>query len=397
MNKKSTLKIIFVILGLIIILVLFLFFYKMNNKDERDNIEETENNISNIINDLEYEYNDIVYIKDIINEESDELLNTNTLGNNKYIYKNYEINYIVKDTTKPLIKGSSTITVVKGTSTNLVNKMLCGDNYDSKPNCTIEGEYDLNKVGKYKLTYVATDSSNNKNSKNFTLNVINKKSESSSTSKKQISINDYIKKYKNDETLIGIDVSAWQSNINYSKVKKYVDFAIIRIGYGPSDGKLKKDSQFDKHLKGFTNANIPTGVYFYSYAKNEKDIIEEANWIVKQLNGKKLEMPIALDWENWSSYNKYHLSFKELTDLYIKFKEILNKNGYETMLYSSAYYVNNIWNYKYIDNTWVAYYTTNNDFSKPYMMWQATSRGKVDGISGNVDIDIYYKNKNSDL
>ena len=62
------------------------------------------------------------------------------------------------------------------------------------------------------------------------------------------------------------------------------------------------------------------------------------------------------------------------------------------MLYSSAYYLNIIW--KNYDKTWLAYYTSNNDFKKPYIMWQLTSSGKVNGISGSVDIDVLYKNKN---
>ena len=62
------------------------------------------------------------------------------------------------------------------------------------------------------------------------------------------------------------------------------------------------------------------------------------------------------------------------------------------MLYSSAYYLNNIWDD--FENTWVAYYTSNNDFKKPYIMWQLSSSGSVDGISGSVDMDILYENKN---
>ena len=63
------------------------------------------------------------------------------------------------------------------------------------------------------------------------------------------------------------------------------------------------------------------------------------------------------------------------------------------MLYSSAYYLNHIW--KTYDNTWLAYYTKNNDFKKPYMMWQLTSSGKVNGISGPVDVDILYDDSNT--
>ena len=134
---------------------------------------------------------------------------------------------------------------------------------------------------------------------------------------------------------------------------------------------------------------IELGVYFYSYAKSEEDARAQAKWIVKKLNGQKLELPIAFDWENWSSFNKYNVSFKHLNDIAYAFIDEVEKNDYEGMLYSSAYYLKNIW--KDYDKVWLAYYTDNNDFSKPFNIWQLSSKGKVNGISGSVDIDVLYK------
>ena len=152
------------------------------------------------------------------------------------------------------------------------------------------------------------------------------------------------------------------------------------------------DKQFQNNLKGAKEAKVPIGLYFYSYAKTKKDAEDQANWIVKQLNGQKLDLPIAFDWENWNSFNKYGVSFKTLSDIAQTFIDTVEKHGYKGMLYSSAYYLKNIWDD--FDNTWVAYYTSNNDFSKPYIMWQLSSSGQVDGISGSVDMDILYENKN---
>ena len=211
---------------------------------------------------------------------------------------------------------------------------------------------------------------------------------------KRTPIKTYISKYKKSNTKVGIDVSAWQDNINWKKAKKAgVEFAMLRIGYGHTNSnELVMDKQFKNNLKGAKEAKVPIGLYFYSYAKTEEQAKQQANWIVKQLNGQKLDLPIAFDWENWNSFNKYNVSFKKLKNIAQTFIDTVEEHGYKGMLYSSAYYINQIWGV--FDNTWLAYYTSNNDFSKPYIMWQLSSKGSVDGISGSVDIDVLYKNKN---
>ena len=398
--KKNVFIILFVFLSVVIGYLLYI---NIINKDDVNDNSDSNNTIVKdkpkekvVLNDLSYNFNDKVYIKDLTGIDTNETLDTLTLGDNSINIENYEINYSVVDNVKPLILGSSSATVYTGsTEKDVVNKYLCGDNHTSKPDCHIEGTYDLNKVGEYKVTYIARDESGNEETKDITLKVKKKpksSSSSSSSAKAKDPIKDYISKYKNENTMIGVDVSAWQGSINFAKAKKDgVEAAIIRLGYGPSSGQLKLDSKFKANLKGFKEQNIPVGVYFYSYAKTKEDVKKQAEFIIKNLNGETLDLPIAFDWENWGSYNKYNLSFKDLNDLYLTFSEEIQKAGYKSMLYSSAYYLNRLWDVH--NNTWVAYYTSNNDFKKEYMMWQATSKGKVSGISGPVDIDIIYNNK----
>ena len=395
-------KYISIIIIVVLLFMISFFAYKELNKKENitenNNVtkEEVKQKEKVVLNDLSYNFNDIVYLKDITGIETNETLDTITLGDNTYNFENYEINYSVVDNVKPLILGSSSATVYTGSSEkDVVNKFLCGDNQTSKPDCHIEGTYDLNKVGEYKVKYIAIDDSGNEESKDFKL-IVKKKpknsSSSSSSSKPRTDIKTYIDKYKNENTMIGIDVSAWQGDINFKKVKDAgVEAVVIRLGYGPSKGELKLDAKFKANLKGFKAQNIPVGVYFYSYAKTKEDVIKQAEFVVKQLDGETLELPIAFDWENWKNYNNYNLSFKDLNDLYLTFSNELKKHGYNTMIYSSAYYLNRLWDVH--NNTWVAYYTSNNDFKKEYMMWQASSHGKVSGISGSVDVDIIYNNK----
>ena len=363
--------------------------------------KETKKN-KEIINDLKYEFNTKIYLKDIIKtDDNTTLLDTGTLGNDTYEDDNYIVNYFVKDTKAPLIMGSSSITVYNGSNTNVVNKLFCGDNETSKPNCYIDGAWDVNTNGTYDVVYTAIDNSGNKSTKKIKIVVKNKpkdtgKSTSTSSTKKGTSFSKFVEKYKTEDTLIGIDVSEWQGNINFDKVKKAgVEAAIIRLGYGPSgdERKLKVDSKFKRNLEGFKKAGIPVGVYYFSYAKTKEEVKATAEKIIKELDGTQLELPVAFDWENWGSrFNKYGVSFRDLGDMYQVFKKTLNDAGYKTMLYSSAYYLNKVWDDRQ-ENTWVAYYTSNNDFKKDYMLWQASASGKVSGISGLVDIDIFYKNK----
>ena len=389
MKKKYillfTIIILLIVCGILIKITL-------DKKEEKSVIIEEENkNEKEVIDNLVYQYDQDVYLNEIIEIDSQDKLDTQTLGDRSLDIENYTINYKVVDTKKPIIGGSSTVKVEKGKSINLVNKFMCGDNYDDKPKCYIEGDYDLNTLGTYDLTYVAEDSSGNKSTKKFKLKVINKTTSSSSSTVKRTKISEYIKKYKNEKTKIGIDVSAWQDNIDWAKAKKDgVEFAILRIGYGHTNsGELKLDNWFERNIKEAKKQGIELGVYFYSYAKSEEDARAQAKWIVKKLNGQKLELPIAFDWENWSSFNKYNVSFKHLNDIAYAFIDEVEKNDYEGMLYSSAYYLKNIW--KDYDKVWLAYYTDNNDFSKPFNIWQLSSKGKVNGISGSVDIDVLYK------
>ena len=387
-----------IIILLIIIVDLVLLYLTLSRKRPVNEINEDNTPKKEVIelNDLIFEYDSDIYLKDILEVETDQKLDTLSLGDKttfvEHDNKLYNIHYSVVDTTPPFLNGG-TVTVQKGKSVNLVNKYLCGDNYDDKPNCYITGTYDLNKIGTYDLVYHAEDSSGNKTQKSFKLKVVSKVS-SSTSSKPQIPLSDFIKKYKTEDTMIGIDVSAWQDNIDYNKAKKDgVEFVIIRVGYGPSDGEYKLDKWFNENYKKAKAAKLDIGVYFYSYASSVEEAKKEVKWIINKINHEPLQIGIAFDWENWSTFNKYNVSFKKLNDIAAAFINEAEINGYTGYLYSSAFYLNRIW--KQYDNTWLAYYTSNNDFSKPFNIWQATSRGKVKGISGNVDVNILYKNKSN--
>ncbi len=111
---------------------------------------------------------------------------------------------------------------------------------------------------------------------------------------------------------------------------------------------------------------------------------------VKNLNGLKLDFPIAYDWENWQYIREYNVSIHDLNVSFEAFADELKKNGYDAMLYSSKYYLNLIWDNKKNYPVWQAHYASETEMDKNGIVWQFSDKGLVPGISGNVDLDIYY-------
>ena len=329
----------------------------------------------------------------------DYYLDTTDLGQKKISFKyineeKIEIPYSfyvrIIDYNEPFIKLGESYNVNVGYDGSLLEDIMCADNYDDKPKCEIVGEYDTSKEGTYFLKMVASDSSGNKNEKSFKLVVSSPQNGSSNNYFKNFS--DIKARHKKENTKVGIDISSWQGEIDFSKLKNAgVEFAIIRIGSTKGiSGKYFLDSTFIRNIEGLTENNIPVGVYFYSYAKNKKEAQANAEWVIKNLKNYNLSLPIFYDWENWEFYNKFNLSFYHLTENALEFIKVVEKNGYTGGLYSSKYYLNNVWS-KIQKPVWVAHYTDDvSSYENEYVFWQICNNGKVDGIDGFVDIDIMY-------
>lgn len=244
--------------------------------------------------------------------------------------------------------------------------------------------------GDYNLTYNVTDSSGNKASRDFTLHVV-EKTNSETKKADDVYIQDVINNYKNENTKIGIDVSKWQGQINWEEVKNAgVEFVIIRIGYQAGyDEECVVDPYFIENIEGAKAQGLDIGIYFYSYAKNTNQATEQAEWVKEQLSGYDISLPIAFDWESWSSFNKTGMSFNTINKVASTFLEVLSNAGYQGMLYSSKNYLVNIW-YPTKYKTWLAHYTDKTNYEGSYYIWQMCETGKVSGINGDVDIDIMY-------
>lgn len=400
MKKKIWLILAIVFCIITITIVLYFGLIKKNKGNDDDNNNKEDINITFKSN-TKLELGSKVKISDLIENINGKLINDNyldttSLKEDKIEVEYYDksnkknkaiLSYSVIDSTPPVIMLNSSYTVQVGLTKKLTDIIFCADNYDKSPKRYIEGEYDLNTIGEYKLKYVAIDSSNNKSQVDFTLKVVDKMPTNNSTS----SFNEIYNIHKNDNTEIGIDVSKWQGNINWNKVKNAgATFAMIRMGYQSGyNGESFIDPYFKKNIEGATKAGLKVGVYYFSYATSVEEAVSQANWIVSQIKDYKLDLPVVFDWENWSTFNGLNLSIMDINKVSNSFLETITKNGYTPMLYGSKNYLERVWNYD--GTTWLAHYTTKTTYEGDYLMWQLCSNGRIDGINGNVDINIMYK------
>lgn len=191
-----------------------------------------------------------------------------------------------------------------------------------------------------------------------------------------------------------LDVSSYQSNIDYAKVKASgIGGVILRCGrtyWG--EIRVAGDDTFEKHYKGFKAVGMPVGVYYYSAANTTAKAREEANFVLNVLKGKQLELPVYFDVEN--NERQKPLSKQELTDVTKAFCEVIEKAGYYIGIYASSSWLKDELDMNQLNNydVWVAHYGVSKpSYTGSYGMWQYTSSGSVAGISGDVDLSYCYK------
>ncbi len=375
------------------------FFFNLRVIEDYTNVKISDNLNLEVYN--EYKTSNLVTI-DGGTIKNDKFINTNKLGEQKIeiLYKDNKnknkkayINIKVVDTTKPILLGGNSYNVLIGRTKTLEHIFLSADNYTKNPKREVIGNYDMNKLGKYNLKFRVTDESENITEKDFTLNVLSKLPVRNTTINTKTYYEDVVKKHKNSNTKIGLDISKWQGNVDFDKLKeKNVEFIILRIGYQKGFGKeFILDEKFERNIKEANRVGIPVGLYFYSYAITKETAKEQAKWIIEKSKDYKISLPVAFDFEDWQYFSSQKLSLKDINDIAITFMDTLEENGYKGMNYSSKRYLENIWNInKY--PVWLAHYTNKTDYSGKYSIWQLCQDGRIEGIKGDVDINVMYEN-----
>lgn len=196
----------------------------------------------------------------------------------------------------------------------------------------------------------------------------------------------------------GIDVSAHNGTVRWDEVAENgVQFAVIRTGGRTyRSGELYQDKQFKRNMRRAWFHHVDRGVYFYTQAVNEEEAREEAEFVLKHLNGANLKLPVFLDVEDTGTEGKGRadaLTKEQRTSIALAFAEVIAEKGYTPGVYANRWYLNDRLDADALRNAgisiWLAEYTKNARpaYRGTYDYWQYSQTGSVPGIDGAVDLD----------
>lgn len=198
--------------------------------------------------------------------------------------------------------------------------------------------------------------------------------------------------------LRGVDVSRYQENVDWNALwNAGIRFAILRVGgrYQQS-GEIYDDRLFEANYAGAKAVGMRIGVYFYSQAITTGEAVEEADYVIAKLKGKELDGPVVFDWETAESANARTagLPVSTVCDCAVAYCERVKEKGYTPMVYMNAYDgylkydVSRLTDY----DIWYAgqYNGQYPKFIYDFAIWQYTDTGRVDGINGRADLDLWF-------
>lgn len=322
----------------------------------------------------------------------DKDLRVNVIDGNNRIVTGYPFEVAVKDD-----KGEETVYTDEDKDGTIYIERLSAGAYEAK--LTEYGEYETMDTGitvsvrdeiEYRIlddiTYLLKDESQVDAEKEDT-QVKDALAEADST--------EVTERLETDNTGFGIDVSKWNKEIDWEKVKAAgVDFAIIRCAYrGSSTGSLVEDPYFKKNIEGATKAGVKVGVYFFTQAVNITEAMEEASIAVALCRDYPISYPIFIDTEGaGANARAANLDVETRTAVCKTFCETVEAAGYNAGVYASKNWFNNNLEVAQLTDyyTWLAEYKSEATYEGSYDFWQYTSSGKVDGIEGRVDLNVGY-------
>jgi GH25 family lysozyme M1 (1,4-beta-N-acetylmuramidase) len=192
----------------------------------------------------------------------------------------------------------------------------------------------------------------------------------------------------------GVDVSRYQNKIDWEKVAADgVEFAFIRVGYrGSTEGTLVTDQYFEDNIKGALEHGIAVGVYFFTQAVTELEAVEEAEFLLEHIEGYEIRYPVVIDIEaiETPEPRTQEMTKDEWTDVTIAFCERIKQAGYTPMIYGNLRSFFLMLDLDRLEEyeKWFAYWRTPIYFPYRHSIWQYTAAGRVDGIDGDVDLNI---------
>lgn len=189
--------------------------------------------------------------------------------------------------------------------------------------------------------------------------------------------------------LKGIDISVWNGSIDFSELKGQVDFVIIRAGYGRLASQ--KDERFEEYYAACERYGIPKGCFWVSYATSGSEAVQEANAFLSCVKGKKFEYPVMFDYEAFPGYEEQRES-SVARAVITNFMDTVKNAGYYVGLYSYYSMFKNCIPSDMQDgryDIWLAHYISSTPYTG-HKIWQYSSKGRINGISCEVDMDYCY-------
>lgn len=185
----------------------------------------------------------------------------------------------------------------------------------------------------------------------------------------------------------GIDISHHQGNIDFDKLKGNIDFAMVRTSYGA----FYEDKKYKQNIAGLEKIGVPYGLYHFSYATNVEEAKKEAEGFINVIKKYNPTYPVVIDIEH--SDRTSNIRGDTLIEIANTICSMIENAGYYAMIYSNLSYFNDKLNDNSLDryDKWLAEWKSIPTYDKPFGIWQYTSNGNVPGITGNVDLNISYK------
>ena len=210
-------------------------------------------------------------------------------------------------------------------------------------------------------------------------------------------LNDNGRMFYNDpdiKTYSGIDISVFQGDVDWESVKNDgIDFVMLRVGFrGYSQGSLNEDANFKKNCENALAAGLKVGVYFFSQAITPEEAQAEAEYVLSLIGDFDITYPVAYDWESidYDTARTDGLDNETITQCAVRFCDTVAASGYQPVIYFNrslgyfSYDLSLIKDYHF----WLAEYDAAPSFIYDYKIWQYSKTGTVDGIEGNVDLNI---------
>lgn len=306
----------------------------------------------------------------------------------------------VKKTTPPPAEEEGELTPYKDpSSTDKDNDSSSSDKPDKGRDKTEEGEGSLNKEndkegkdgyiavkddkGSTKYYEILTDVP--KNDYDLENNILNENGMLSYKDNKR-------------EAVKGADLSKYNGNVDFAKLKDAgIGFVMLRLGSrGYGTGKITLDEKFVEYAQNAQLQGIQTGAYFYSQEINEAEAIEEANYIVGAVSGFNVKYPIAIDIEKVSGDDARtdDLTSKDRTAIVKAFCDAVKGYGFKPVIYATKEMLVSGLNLEELTDydVWLSDDTVPTDYPYRFSMWQYSQKGKIDGITGDIDLDLCFIN-----